>query len=90
MLADVAGRKVVAHLIPEDLPGDRAVRGVTELAFSPDGKRVAVAGDLPSRDKDWIAMPEYGCGTRARAPSRQRSSESGPKQWRTARMAEHC
>ncbi|MFE3203001.1 WD40 repeat domain-containing serine/threonine protein kinase [Embleya sp. NPDC059237] len=61
VLADTTSRKVVAHLVPQELPGNRAVRGVTELAFSPDGKRLAVTGSMPPRDKDWITMPEYGC-----------------------------
>ncbi|SMD09237.1 TIR domain-containing protein [Lentzea albidocapillata] len=60
-LVDIAGRKVVAHLIPERYDIDRAVRSVTGMAFSPDGKRLAVAGGIAPRDKDWIGMAENGC-----------------------------
>ncbi|MFE9820839.1 WD40 repeat domain-containing serine/threonine protein kinase [Streptomyces sp. NPDC005791] len=60
-IVDIADREVVANLVPEDHESGRPVRGVNELAFSPDGKRLAVAGSLPSRDTDWISMEKHGC-----------------------------
>ncbi|MGW1374202.1 WD40 repeat domain-containing serine/threonine protein kinase [Streptomyces sp. NPDC002446] len=61
VLFDLAGRKVVARFIPEGHPSSRPVRSVHEVAFSPDGKRLAVAGGEPYRDADGVGMEQHGC-----------------------------